>query len=47
MEKWSHGGNPFYEGAASDVLGLLPFLGLAVVLYFVGREWLLAGKKTS
>ena len=31
----------------ADLLGLIPFLILAVVLYFVGREWLLAGKKAS
>lgn len=47
MEKWSAGGNPFYEGGMSDLLGLMPFLGLAVILYFVGREWWLSGKKAA
>jgi hypothetical protein len=36
--------NPFFEGGYSDLLGLLPFVALAVVLYFVGRERLLSGK---
>lgn len=37
--------NPFFEGGWSDLLGLVPFAGLAVVLYFVGRERLLSGQK--
>ena len=37
-------GNPLFEGGYSDLLGLLPFLGIAVVLYIVGREKWLAGK---
>jgi hypothetical protein len=41
-EHWSKDGNPFFS---SDILGFLPFLALAVVLYFVGREWWLVGKK--
>jgi putative OPT family oligopeptide transporter len=45
MEKWAKGGNPFYEGNSSDLLGILPFLVLAVILYMVGRELWLAGKK--
>ena len=36
--------NPFFEGGYSDLLGLLPFVALAIVLYFVGRERLLSGK---
>lgn len=47
MEKWASTGNPFYDGAMSDFLGILPFIVLAAVLYFVGREWWLAGKKTN
>lgn len=37
-------GNPFFAGGWSDLLGLLPFLVLAVVLYLVGREILLKAK---
>jgi putative OPT family oligopeptide transporter len=47
MEKWASTGNPLYDGAMSDFLGILPFLLLAAILYFVGREWWLGGKKNS
>jgi putative OPT family oligopeptide transporter len=39
--------NPLFVGDWSDLLALLPFAALAVILYFVGREWWLAGKKTA
>ncbi|MBV9214553.1 MAG: oligopeptide transporter, OPT family [Acidobacteria bacterium] len=39
--------NPFVEGSYSDLLGLLPFLLLALILYLVGREVWLAGKKRA
>lgn len=42
FEKWSETNNPFFN---SNLLGLVPFLVLVVVLYLVGRELLLAGKK--
>lgn len=42
---WAKASNPFFEGPMSDILGLLPFLGLAVILYLVGREMWLAGRK--
>ena len=47
FEKWSEEHNPFFAGPNSDWLGLLPFLLLAVLLYFVGREMLLSGKNRS
>jgi len=40
-EKWATNHNPFFEGPYSDLLGLIPFLLLTVLLYFVGRELLL------
>ena len=43
-EHWAKEGNPFFS---SDLLGILPFVVLAVVLYLVGREIWLAGKKTA
>jgi hypothetical protein len=43
-DKWAKTSNPFFEGGASDVLGLLPFLGLAFVLFLVGREMLMKAK---
>lgn len=45
FEKWSEANNPFYAGANADWLGLIPFGILAVLLYYVGRGMLLAGKK--
>ncbi len=44
--KWSTANNPFYEGPHADALTLIPFAVLMVVLYLVGREKLLAPKKT-
>ncbi len=41
---WAKIANPFFDGPNADWLAMLPFLGLAVVLYFVGREMLLSGK---
>ena len=42
---WSKAHNPFFDGANSDWLGMLPFWILALILYYVGRELLLTGKK--
>ncbi|MDT7687292.1 MAG: hypothetical protein QOJ70_598 [Acidobacteriota bacterium] len=39
--------NPFNAGPWSDALGIIPFIILAVLLYAVGREWLLGAKRTS
>jgi len=39
--------NPLFTGDWSDILGLIPFAALAFVLYFVGREWWLSGKKLA
>ncbi len=44
FQKWSEAHNPFFEGPWADVLAMLPFLGLAVLLYFAGRELLFASK---
>jgi putative OPT family oligopeptide transporter len=45
FEKWAHEHNPFFEGPWSDVLAILPFIGLTLVLYLVGREVLMGGKR--
>ena len=45
FEKWATANNPFFEGPWSDVLAMIPFLVLAVLLYVVGREWWLAGRR--
>jgi putative OPT family oligopeptide transporter len=43
--KWAETGNPFFAGESADMLGMIPFLILTVILYIVGREIVLAGKK--
>lgn len=43
-EEWAAHNNPFFEGANSDVLGLIPFLLMTILLYLVGRELALRPK---
>ena len=38
VEKWMTAHNPFFEGASSDALSLLPFAGLVVLLYLAGKS---------
>ncbi len=47
FSKWSEANNPFYAGANSDWLGTIPFLILAVFLYYVGRELFFSGRKIN
>jgi len=44
IEDWSKANNPFFEGPFADFLSLIPFLLLTLLLYAVGREWVLASK---
>jgi putative OPT family oligopeptide transporter len=44
---WSMAHNPFFDGPNSDILSLIPFVGICVFLYYVGREKWLAPKKAS
>ena len=37
IQKWATS-NPFFEGAYSDLLALIPFLVLIIILYLTGRE---------
>ncbi|HLL70615.1 MAG TPA: oligopeptide transporter, OPT family [Pyrinomonadaceae bacterium] len=37
--------NPFNEGAASNALAMIPFLILVALLYAVGRDWVLSGRR--
>jgi hypothetical protein len=39
---WATANNPFFEGANSDALSLIPYVLIAIALYWVGRE-----KKTT
>jgi len=44
IESWAEH-NPFHNGDWSNALSMLPFLVLCVLLYLVGREVLLAGRR--
>jgi putative OPT family oligopeptide transporter len=44
-QKWATEHNPVFDGPWSDILAMLPFLALAVLLYFVGRDVLFAPKR--
>jgi len=43
---WSES-NPLYNGDNADLLSMLPFIVLAVLLYLVGREALLASRRRA
>ncbi len=43
--KWAATDNPWFAGPNADFFGMVPFLILALILYYVGRELLLKGKK--
>ncbi len=46
-EVWAKTGNPFFAGEYADLLGMIPFVILTIILYLVGREILLSGKKKA
>ncbi len=46
LTNWSQANNPFFEGPHADLLALGPFVLLTGFLLLVGREKLLAPKKT-
>ncbi len=47
IAKWAEAGNAFFAGPNSDILSLIPFAALTVLLYAVGREWLLARRRPT
>lgn len=47
FKAWSEKSNPFFAGNNADWLGMLPFWLLALLLYYVGRELVLSGKKSA
>jgi hypothetical protein len=47
VEAWSRQNNPFFGGAWSDLLSMIPFVVLMIILYLVGREKLLAPKRSG
>jgi putative OPT family oligopeptide transporter len=46
LDKWSSG-NPFVNGGNADLLSCIPFVVLCLLLWLVGREIILAPKRTS
>jgi putative OPT family oligopeptide transporter len=42
---WANTQNPFFNGANSNLLSLIPFVIICILLYLAGREVILAGKK--
>jgi hypothetical protein len=44
---WAAAHNPFFNGDRADLLALLPFAALTIVLWLVGREKLLGGRKAA
>jgi uncharacterized oligopeptide transporter (OPT) family protein len=45
LTNWATAHDPFFNGGSSDLLSLVPFLGLCVLLYLVGRERLLSNRR--
>ena len=43
--KWAAANNPFFAGANADLLALIPFAVITLVLWLVGREKLMAGRR--
>ncbi len=44
IEHWANTSNPFFSGANSNLLSLLPFIVLIVLLYLTGREKILSSR---
>jgi putative OPT family oligopeptide transporter len=47
IEEWASAKNPFFAGDYNDLLSLIPFAILILLLYMVGREWILASKSKT
>jgi OPT family oligopeptide transporter len=47
LTAWATAHNPFFAGPHADLLALIPFVVLCVLLYLVGRDVLLAPRKTG
>ena len=46
FQNWAKTGNPVYAGANANWLAMIPFIALSLLLYFVGREKLLTGRRS-
>ena len=38
LETWALAHNPFFQGSHADALSMIPYLLIAALLYWVGRE---------
>jgi uncharacterized oligopeptide transporter (OPT) family protein len=47
ITRWSTANNPFFDGAHSDLLSMVPFAILTGLLYLVSRELILAPRKSG
>jgi uncharacterized oligopeptide transporter (OPT) family protein len=47
LTHWAEAHNPFFNGASSDLLALIPFGLLTLLLWMVGRGMILAGKEPA
>lgn len=45
FERWSTEHNPLFEGATADLLSTIPFIGLCVLLYLVGRDAVMVSRR--
>ncbi len=46
-EKWATENNPLFVGDYASLWAMIPFLALAVMLYLVGREMLMTGRRNT
>jgi len=47
VEDWATAKNPLFAGGNSDLLSMIPFLILMILLYLVGREFILRSKNAG
>ena len=47
VEHWARAHNPFFNGPWADLLSMIPFVILMILLYLVGREKILAPRRTT
>lgn len=47
VEDWANANNPFFNGPNAMLLSLIPFAILTLLLYLVGREMFLAGRRKT
>src|SRR5262245_15122123 len=47
ISRWAGASNPFYAGPAANLLALIPFAAITWLLWAVGREKVMAGKRSG